>query len=320
MTELISKEPATETGNPQIIPSAVQEPVKLPLKKKRSTLKVAGVIGLMVGSLVIFVIGMIVFQPYAYLSLLKRQSEPQKEIARTRTVIYRNIEPRDPSAGTEAYSDSVTITSETQHVAPDTWSFSTRVKSAQSTTEEGDGIDALIFSKDEAYQRYPGEGQTYQPFQFSQVAGDAVDENGNPVDQSQQVDEYAETIRAIRTSLFQNQLLDYVYNPRFVWKSDGKPWWQPHYRYTIAVGNIEADSPDWYDASMYPFAVEPALGSQKIVFTLDVWLNPLTGKVMNEVWQVHKETLDADIYFITLDVTVDRQHEYPADLEIAKPS
>ncbi len=87
MIDPMSNDPTLKEKNTQTNTGPTESPIKLPVQKKRSTPQIVGIIGLMVGSLIIFLLGVIVFQPYVYLSLLKRQGEPDKQIARTRTVI-----------------------------------------------------------------------------------------------------------------------------------------------------------------------------------------------------------------------------------------
>lgn len=286
---------AKQPEQPVVTPAGTP-PEKTEQKKSR---KVWKIIVLMIVVVVVLVYAAIIFQPNIYLWIVKSVPDAKKMHSETSIKLDRKLTPLEGSSSTQApYSDSVAIGTQASYVSPNTWDYSTNVRSG--TTIQG--IEAKMFDKT-VYQRAYGSKDAFAQSTFT--------------DQ-----EYKDTVAAITSSSFsQKGLYPFSKNARFVWNNGGQPFWMVHYRYTVSVVDLENAKPDWYAPELYPFASEsPDIAAKDITFVVDQWINPLTGKVTHEVWNVQKKTVTSDKLQIELNVNLDRSISYPSNLKIDKPS
>lgn len=274
-----------------------------PKKIKPTASLYVKVIGLCLGGIVLFAIGVMLFQPHAYLWVIGKKSTASRQVTTTNVVIDRSVvdnRPLDENTTSQSFKDTVRVVTDTSYITPDTWKFKTVIH-AEGGPEGGEGIEVLIFG-DEAFQRQAGAETEYTPYAF---------EEG----------EYDSTVEAIQSSsFFQPGILPFAKDARIVWSTDGHPWWQPHYQFTVDVSELEAASPEWFTPELYPFGTEASLGPQNIEFVVDVWIHPFTGRVMHEVWNIKKANLPGDVYDIALKVMMERTFQFPSELTIDRPS
>jgi|GEM_PF-3809858 len=271
-------------------------------KRKLNKKHVWAIVGVSVGALIVLLIAVAIFQPKIYFWLITSQGQASHEKTSTHVDVLQTLTLKQPDAngvsgGTA--TQSISLDTETQHVAPDSWSFMTQAQN--SAQKLSDGVDAIIVDGT-AYQRRTGSNTDYSSYTFASG-------------------EYDTTKQAIESSsLFQSNLLHYAGTPRFVFNTEGQPWWLLHYRMPINVDAIIADSPDWYSSDLYAFGKDPTLTKQTVDFTMDIWVNPFTRKVVHEKWLVVKTSADDAKYDVRLDIQLDRSLEYPKTLSISVPT
>lgn len=324
-------QPNTETLLPNSNPIPSPEPEKQQSPKQEETKKkiepkhLWTVIGISVGAIVVLIIGAMLFLPQLYIALAQRKAIPS--FVTTNTAVHVNREMN--SAATEdteaqTYTETVDLTTETQYSAPSSWAYTTTLTSGDNSINES--IEVIV-ANNSAYQRQAAVSEEWTKYPLQ--AGD-----------------YETTEKAISSSsLFVPQLFDYAGNTRFVWNTEGQPWWALHYRVPIDVNAIEADydaaladyqaahptTSDsasqstepfdyWYDPQLYPFSLEDGVAEQEVDLMIDLWVNPFTGQVMHEVWDITKHTADASGTDVTLGITLNRSYDYSTPVSIQEPA
>lgn len=268
-------------------------------EEAKKSKKVWKIIVMMVVAVVVLVYAAIIFQPNIYIWIVRSVPDAKKMASTTAIKLDRKLTPLAGSTSTQsAYSDSIVIGTKASYVAPNTWDYSTNVRSG--TTIQG--IEAKMFDKT-VYQRAYQSKDAFAKSTFT--------------DQ-----EYKDTVAAITSSSFvQKGLFPFAKNARYVWNNGDQPFWMIHYQYTVSVVNLENAKPSWYAAELYPFASEaPDISAKDITFVVDQWINPFTGKVTHEVWNIQKKAVTSDKLQIELDVNLNRTITYPSNLKIDKPS
>ena len=274
----------------------------IPTKTKPTTKHLFGVIGMSLGALIILFIAVSVFQPQAYLLMVRSQGQADHEVTTTNVDVLQTLtlkQDSDAGAAGGSATQTITLLTDTQFVAPSSWSFITRAHNEAQQLD--DGVEAIVVDGT-AYQRQAGSTDSYSTYTFAEG-------------------EYDQTKHAIESSsFFQPKLLEYAGTPRFVFNTDGQPWWMLHFRIPIDVDAIDQAQPDWYSPELYAFGKDATLPNQQIEFTLDIWVNPFTRKVAHEQWVVSKVSDDDPQYHVQLDIQLDRSLRYPNDLSIVAPA
>lgn len=257
------------------------------------------IFGFSLGAIIIFLVGVMLFLPQVYVSFAKNRTLPEKFSTDTVVMVERSVDVAETdSAAAESFTDSISLKTVTDHIAPRTWRYTTVVTDADGTTEEG--IEVLVFDT-EAYQRQANSNDEFVMYPLEDA-------------------DYTTTEEAISaSSLFIPELVEYAGAERFVWNTDEQPWWYLHYRMPIDVARIEADAPEWYDPQLYPFAYEEGLGDQQVDFMLDVWINPFTGRIMHEVWSIKKQSVGDETLNVLLDIVLVRDYDASGNFTIDKP-
>lgn len=277
-------------------------PIQPKLQKIKPTTKhVWGVVGMSLGALIILVIAVSVFQPQAYLWMVRSQGQADHEVTTTNVDVLQTLtlkQDSDAGAAGGSATQSITLATDTEFVAPTSWSFITRAHNEAQQLD--DGVEAIVVDGT-AYQRQAGSADPYSTYTFA--AG-----------------EYDSTKQAIESSsFFQPKLLEYAGTPRFVFNTEGQPWWMLHFRIPIDVDAIDQAQPDWYSPELYAFGKDSTLPNQQVEFILDIWVNPFTRRVTHEKWMVSKVSDDDAQYHVRLDIQLDRSLSYPRDLSITPP-
>lgn len=289
----------TPTATEQIVAAApVIEPQAPKVKPKLKHILI--LVGVGLGSLIVLFVIVSMFQPRMYLWFVTSQGQADHEVTSTTVDVVRTLTLKDTTEGVEPGTSTQTIllNTDTKFVAPSSWAFVTRAKSAAQNLDEG--VEVIVVGN-KAYQRTADTTEAYTTYTFAEG-------------------EYETTADAIEgSSFFQKGILEYMKSPRFVFNTDGQPWWMLHYRIPVDVDALDAAAPDWYSADIYAFAKDPSLTDQQVEFSLDLWINPFTRKISHEQWMVIKTSNDDEQYIVKLDIFMDRSFSYPKDLTIEEP-
>lgn len=276
------------------------EPIKLSPPHKLPNKKLWTIIAIMFGSLLLFVIGVLLFQPRAYFWVMQQVGEAEKFTTDTRVEVERKFTPQAEAAaaGAAAEQDTISIQYKASHVAPDTWAYTSDLSSSNPAFGGGT-FEARLFGKD-AFQRENTASQ-FTAYTFPEA-------------------DYNSTIKVIRaSSAFVPGFLDYALNTRFVFAGGGQPFWMLHYRYELDVAKIEKDIPDWFTKESFPFSSDASIADQSVTTIVDLWVNPFTGKVQKEEWRIVKKGNDPASGTIDLHILLTRTISYPTSLTIDKP-
>jgi len=280
----------------QEIPPIISQTPKAKPKLKH----VVALVGAGIGSLILLFIIVSVFQPRMYVWFVTSQTQADHEVTSTTVDVIRTLIAKEATEGVDpgTATQTIALNTDTKYVAPSSWAFITRAKSESQGLDEG--VEVIVVGET-AYQRTADTTDEYTTYQFAEG-------------------EYDSTAEAIEgSSFFQKGILEFMKTPRFVFNTDGQPWWMLHYRIPVDIDALDAAAPDWYSSDIYAFAKDPSLTDQQVEFSLDLWINPLTRRVAHEQWMVTKVSNDDAQYTVQLDIFMDRTFSYPKDLTIDVP-
>jgi hypothetical protein len=291
----VTATPTLGAVTPEVSATISQAPrAKLKLKH------IFTLVGIGLGGLIILFIIVSLFQPRMYLWFVTSQAQADHEVTSTTVDVIRTLTAKETTEGADpgTATQTIALNTDTKYVAPSSWAFVTRAKSESQGLDEG--VEVIVMGET-AYQRTADTTDEYTTYQFAEG-------------------EYDSTAKAIEgSSFFQKGILEFMKTPRFVFNTDGQPWWMLHYRIPVNIDALDAAAPDWYSSDIYAFAKDPSLTNQQVEFSLDLWINPFTRHVAHEQWMVTKVSNDDAQYTVQLNIFMDRTFSYPKNLTIDAP-
>ncbi len=265
---------------------------------KRTRIKI---ISLMVGSFIVLLLGVLLFQPRAYFWVIQKVASPKNLVTDTHVEVERTFTPvasTDATAQTAPEHDTISIRYQASHITPDTWAY-TSTLSSSNPSYGGGTFEARLFGKD-VFQR-TDTTSNFTTYTFADA-------------------DYQTTIKTIRaSSVFLPELFNYALNTRFVFAKGSESFWMLHYRFQLDIAKIEKDKPSWFDKDSFPFSSDSTIKDQVDNTYVDVWVNPFTAKVEKEEWRIIKKGNDPTSGNIDLYILLTRTLQYPKTLTIDKP-